>query len=45
MKLWERVIEARLMDIVPICGTAVWVQAAKKYYECNICTQSVDGEA
>ena len=44
MKLWERVIEVRLRDIVPICAQQFGFMPRKNYYGCNICTQSVDGE-
>ena len=44
MKLWERVIEARLRKEVRVCGTAVWVYAWKEYYRRNIQSADAAGE-
>ena len=44
MKLWERVVEARLRVEVSICRQQYGFMPKKEYYRCSVCSEDVDTE-
>ena len=43
MKVWERIIEARLRDRVEI-SKQLWIYARKGNYRCHVCLKNIDGK-
>lgn len=44
MKMWERVVQARIGAEVNICAAEVWFQAQKDYNRCDVFFKDADGE-
>ena len=42
MKIWERIIEARLRDRDQYTG--IWIYSRKGNYRCHVCLKNVDGK-